>query len=214
MYHTTAAATATTAHILNIVNVARHIDYQRLWNAMRAFDLIVRARAIAAEQFCDDDWHSLMWLLQSRCPHALVTSMGHSSSSSGSGVSGGGGTRNHAHHSYMDACFAALCQHFVSAEVSLCAWPYMTFVVYPLLFDEYGWIRLEVWCALLSNAQRIRVDQVILCERIFDDLYTFLLRFQAKRRGAIHSSMQRLCVCGGGAMRVALYDVCRVSALV
>mmetsp|Transcript_909 Transcript_909/g.1743 ORF Transcript_909/g.1743 Transcript_909/m.1743 type:complete len:196 (+) Transcript_909:503-1090(+) len=90
-----------------------------------------------------------------------------------------------------EAPFIRRCSAFVSAEVALCAWPYMTFVVYPLLFDEYGWIRLEVWCALLSNAQRIRVDQVILCERIFDDLYTFLLRFQAKRRGAIHSSMQR-----------------------
>jgi len=88
---------------------------------------------------------------------------------------------------YIDSLFTSFCRQYISGQITLSPSDFISLpLIYKHLFDNFGFIKIDLFCNLFINIDSIRILNVILNDNIFDSLYKFLSQFATnKRRGAV-----------------------------
>jgi len=192
--------------IRNIFNVRTSQNYERYWNAVTMLYWIVHGHTIDVFDYDDKDMYCLSLLIQTQTAnpsnsntHSNGINRNDSSSSSISSsngrsmsLSGTSKQRRRANlerliPQYVVDLFSAFCQQHIQGEITLCPSDFIALpVIYQQLFDNFGWIKIELFCNLFINVECIQIKHFVLNENTLDALCVFLSHFyQTPRRGAI-----------------------------
>ena len=143
------------------------------------------------DDYDEDDVHCLSVLIQSQIERDYTLN-GHSpfSAYSRSMSSLSGRRRTNFQQTippYIDGLFTSFCKNYIFGQITLNPAHFISIpIIYKHLFDQFGWIRIDLLCNLFINIDSIKVINVILNDNIFDSLYKFLSQFlNTRRREAI-----------------------------
>lgn len=95
---------------------------------------------------------------------------------------------------FIEALFDWFCRHSVRGQITLCPSDFVAVpLVYKLLFDNFGSIKLDLFCALFCGVESVRILRVVLNDYIFEALLQFLAQSaastSAQREGRRRSSI-------------------------